>query len=82
MHPCNKFGMWTVNKKSEECVTLDSDFLEMSYELDIQMKCVAPLLMGDVKNFLIPPHMPTTLLCDTMSVSSSMVIHTIEITLS
>ena len=55
MHPCNNFGMWTVNKKSEECVTLHNDFLEMSYELNIKMKCVAPLLQGDVKNLLIPP---------------------------
>ena len=26
MHPCNNFGLWTVNNKSEECVTLHSDF--------------------------------------------------------
>ena len=49
------FGMWSVNKKSEEFVTLHSDFLEMSYELNIKMKCVASLLLGDIKNFLIPP---------------------------
>ena len=41
------FGLWTVNKKSEECVTLHSDFLEMSYELNIKMKFLAPLLLGD-----------------------------------
>ena len=46
--------MWTVNKKSEECVTLHSDVLEMFYELNINMKCVALLLLGNVKNFLIP----------------------------
>ena len=34
------FGLWTVNKKSEECVTLHSD------------KSVAPLL---VNNLLIHP---------------------------
>ena len=28
------FGLWTVNKESEEFVTLHSDFLEMSYELN------------------------------------------------
>ena len=57
MHPCNNFGLWIVNTKSAECVTLHSDFLEMSSELNIKMKCVAlaPLLLGDVKNFLIPP---------------------------
>ena len=54
MHPCNNFGMWTVNKMSEECVTLHSDLLEMSYELNIKMKSVAPLLLGDVKNLLTP----------------------------
>ena len=47
MHPCNNFGLWTVNKKSEECVTLHSDFLEMSYELKIKIKFLAPLLLGD-----------------------------------
>ena len=31
MHPCNNFGLWTVNKKSEECVNVHSYFLEMSY---------------------------------------------------
>ena len=53
------FGLWTVNKikKSEECVTLHSDFEEMSYELNIKMKCLAPLLLGDFKNCLIPPRM-------------------------
>ena len=56
MYPCNNFGLWTVNKKLEEYVTLHSDFLQMSYELNIKMKCVAPLLLGDVKNFLITPH--------------------------
>ena len=55
MHPCNNFGLWTVNKKLEECVTLHSNFLEMSYELNFKMKCLAPLHLGDVKNFLIPP---------------------------
>ena len=55
IHPCNNVGLWTVNKKSEECVTLYSDFLEMSYELNIKMKYVAPLLLGNVKNLLIPP---------------------------
>ena len=54
MHPCNNFDMWTVNNKSEECVTLQSDLLEMSYELHIKMKCLNSLLLGDVKNFLIP----------------------------
>ena len=49
------FGQWSVNKKSEEFVTLHSDFVKMPYELNIKMKCVAPLLLGDVKNFLIPP---------------------------
>ena len=34
----------TVNTKSEECVTLHSDFLEMSYELNFKMKCVISLL--------------------------------------
>ena len=27
----------------------------MSYELNIKIKCLTPLLLGDVKNFLIPP---------------------------
>ena len=58
MHQCNNFGMWTVNKKSEECVTFHSDFLEMSYKLNIKIKCVVPLLLGDAKNFLIPPRIP------------------------
>ena len=49
------FGLRTVNKKSEECVTLHSDFLEMAYESNIKMKCLAPLCQGDFKNFLIPP---------------------------
>ena len=49
------FGLWTINKRSEECVTLLSDFLEMAYELNIKMKCLTPLLLGDIKNFLIPP---------------------------
>ena len=47
IHPCNNFGLWTVNKKSEECVTLHSDFSEMSYELSIKIKFLAPLLLGD-----------------------------------
>ena len=51
------FDLWTVNKKSEEFVTLHSDFLEMSYEFNIKMNCLTPLLLGDVKNFLIPPRM-------------------------
>ena len=51
------FGLWTVNNKSEECVTLHNNFLEMSYELNIKIKCLASLLLGDVKNFLIPPRM-------------------------
>ena len=34
---------------------MQCDFLEMPYELNIKMKCVAPLLLGDVNNFLIPP---------------------------
>ena len=55
IHPCNNFGPWTVNKKSEECVTLHSNFLEMSHELNIKMKFLAPLLLGDVNNLLIPP---------------------------
>ena len=49
------FGLRSVNKTLEEFVTLHSDFLEMPYELNINMKCVAPLLLGDVKYFLIPP---------------------------
>ena len=53
MHPCNNVGPWTVNKKSEECVTMHSAFLEMSYELNIKMKCVAPLPLGDAKMFVI-----------------------------
>ena len=55
MHPCNSLGLWTVNKKSEECLTLQSGFLELSYELNINMKCLALLLLGDVKNLLKPP---------------------------
>ena len=47
MHRCNNFGLWIVNKKSEECVTLHSDFLEMSYELNIKIKFLATLLLGD-----------------------------------
>ena len=47
MHPCNHFGMWTVNKKSEECVTFHSDSLEMSYKLNTKIKCLALLLLGD-----------------------------------
>ena len=53
MHPFNNFGMWTVNQKSEECVT--------SYELNIKLKCVAPLLLCDIKNFLIPPRIYQTI---------------------
>ena len=41
------FGLWTVNKKSDKSVTLHSDFLEMSYEFNIKMKFLAPLLLGD-----------------------------------
>ena len=26
MHPCNDFGLWTVNKKLDEYVTLHSNF--------------------------------------------------------
>ena len=48
------FGMWSVNKKSEEIVTLHSYFMEMPYELNIKKKCVVPLLLSDIKNFLIP----------------------------
>ena len=57
------FGLWSVNKKSEEFVTLHSDFLEMPYELNIKLKCVAPLLLGDVKNFLMPPRKPDVRSC-------------------
>ena len=40
--------MWAVNKKSEKCVTLHSNFLEMSYELNIKKTLImAPLLLGD-----------------------------------
>ena len=39
----------------EERVTLHSNFLEMSDELNVKMKCLAPLHLGDVNNFLIPP---------------------------
>ena len=46
------FGLWSVIKKSEECVTLHSDFLEMSYELYIKMKCVAPLRLGDTPSYM------------------------------
>ena len=46
------FGMWTVNNKSEKRVILHRNFLEMSYELNIKMKFLALLLLGDVKNFL------------------------------
>ena len=55
VRPIVEFGLWTVNRKSEKCVTLHSDFLEMSYELHIKMKFLVSLLLGDVKNFLIPP---------------------------
>ena len=34
-------------KKTEECVTLQNDFLEMSYELNIRITFLAPLLLGD-----------------------------------
>ena len=52
----SNFGLWTVNKKLEKCVNLHINFLEMSYyELYIKMKFLAPLLLGDVKNILIPP---------------------------
>ena len=34
-------------KKSDKSVTLHRDFLEMSYEFNIKMKCLAPLLLGD-----------------------------------
>ena len=47
MHPCNNFGPWTVNKKSEEYVTLQNDLLKMSYELNMRMTFLAPLLLGD-----------------------------------
>ena len=47
MDPCNNFGLWTVNTKSEECLTLHSDFLEMSYELNIRITFLAPLVLGD-----------------------------------
>ena len=56
------FGLCTVNKKSEECVTFHSDFLEMSNELNIKMMCLAPLLLGDFKNFLISPRIYLKLL--------------------
>ena len=36
-------------------ITLHSNVLEMSHELNIKMKCMAPLHLGDVKNCLIPP---------------------------
>ena len=41
------FGLWTVNKKSDKSVTLQNDFLEMSYEFNIEIKFLAPLLLGD-----------------------------------
>ena len=44
MHQCNNVRMWIVNKKSEECVTLHSGFLEMSYELNIKMKFLYGLI--------------------------------------
>ena len=47
--------LWSINKKTEEFVTLHSDFLEMPYELNIKIKCAVPLLLGDVKSILIPP---------------------------
>ena len=55
LHPCYIFGLWTVNKKLDECVTLHSNFLDMSYELNIKMKCMAPLHLGDVKNLFDTP---------------------------
>ena len=39
--------MDTDSQKLVECVTLHRDFLEMSYELSIKMKFLAPLLLGD-----------------------------------
>ena len=47
------FFLLTVHRP--KFVTLHSDFLEMSYELNIKMKCLTPLLLCDIKNFLIPP---------------------------
>ena len=47
MQTCNNFGIWTVNKKSEECVTLQNNFLEISFELNLRMTFLAPLLLGD-----------------------------------
>ena len=73
MHPCNHFGLWTVNKKLDECVTLYIDFLEMSYELNIKMKCLAPLHLGDVKNCLVPPRTGDIML------SHSLIIYTIYV---
>ena len=50
-------------KKLDECVTLYmySNFLEMSYELNIKMKRLAPLHLGDVNNLLIPPRIQLAL---------------------
>ena len=45
MHPCNNFGLWTVNKKKSEA--LHSDFLEISYELNIKMTFLLSLLLGN-----------------------------------
>ena len=55
VRPIVEFGLWTVNRKSEKCATLHSDFLAMSYELHIKMQFLVSLLLGDVNNFLIPP---------------------------
>ena len=55
IHPCNKFGMWTVNRKWVEMCDFHSDYVKMSYGSHIKIKILAGLLLGDFKNFLIPP---------------------------
>ena len=52
----HNFVLWTVNRTvGAKCVTLHSDFVKMSYALHIKIKFLAPTLLGDFKNFLIPP---------------------------
>jgi len=36
MHPCNHFDLWTVNKKSEKCVTLHRHYVQMSLWITYQ----------------------------------------------
>ena len=52
IHPCNNFGLWTVNRKWGKWLTLHSDYVKMCNGSHIKIKILAGLHLG--ANFWYP----------------------------